>query len=102
MLVSEPSVLATSIFHGLNYMIIYGFILSFELVYGKSYGWSVGNSNLPFLAAIVGACLGFAAVPIQRAYERLFWFAWTAVPNIHWISIVLSKIMFGKSHILYL
>ncbi|CAO1618183.1 unnamed protein product [Sympodiomycopsis kandeliae] len=131
MLLSEPIVLATSIFDGLNYMIIYGFILSFELVYGKSYGWSVGNSNLPFLAVIVGALLGFAAMPIQRAYERraaakavdgepepevrlywlltaplfpisLFWFAWTAVPNIHWISSVLSTVMFGfVSHIIF-
>lgn len=132
MLITEPIVVATAVFDGLNYAVIYGFIIGFELVYGQVYEFSVGTANLPFFGVFVGALIGYAALPIQRAYERraasrlsegeetepeirlfwlltaplfpisLFWFAWTAVPGVHWSSSVVAAGLFGfVSHIIF-
>lgn len=131
MLITEPIVVATSFYDGLNYMIIYGFIIGFELVYGNVYNFTVGQANLPFFAVFFGAVLGFAALPFQQAIERraakkapngepepeirlawlitsplfpvsLFWFAWTAIPSVHWASSVVAAGMFGfVSHIIF-
>lgn len=131
MLCTEPIVLTTALFDGLNYMVIYAFILGFALVYGNVYGWSNGNEELPLVASLTGSILAFFCLPLQQAWERrsirrspdgelvpeerlfwlvvsplfpvaLFWFAWTAVPGVHWISSVLAIGLVGfVSHIIF-
>lgn len=129
MLFSEPIVVATSLYDGFNYCIIYAFILGFALVYGNIYNFSTGNENLPFLAVFIGAVIGFLSLPAQLAWQRrcirkkgelgpedrlgwlvtsplfpisLFWFAWTSAPNIHWSSSVIATAVFGfSSHLIF-
>lgn len=125
MLFSEPIVVATSVYDGLNYMVIYLLIAGgFSLIYGNVYGFSVGNQNLPFLSLLVGATLSFFMLPAQQAWERrciarsptgdlrpeerlgwlitsplfpisLFWLAWTAVPSVHWSASVIAVGVFA-------
>jgi len=87
-------------------------------------GWSLGVSQLPFGAFIVGIILGAgciaysSATNFTRAYHKhgkvipeerlppmivgaialpagLFWFAWTSDPNITWVPQVLSVALLG-------
>lgn len=70
MLFTEPIVVATAVFDGLNYMIIYGWILGLSLVYGNSYGFSTASAELPFFSILLGAILAFLCLPIQLHLER--------------------------------
>ncbi|CAO1630544.1 unnamed protein product [Parajaminaea phylloscopi] len=131
MLFTEPIVVATALYDGLNYAVIYCIILAFSLLYGETYGWSLEAQNLPFLSAFVGAILGFLCLPLQQKWERrmtarspngqlrpeerlawlvtsplfpisLFWLAWTAIPQVHWSSSVIAVAAFGfVSHIIF-
>lgn len=87
-------------------------------------GWSLGVSQLPFGAFIVGILLGAgciaysSATNFTRAFHKhgkiipeerlppmiigaialpvgLFWFAWTSDPNITWVPQVLSVALLG-------
>lgn len=63
MLVVEPILLLISLYHGLVYGILYLCLDAVPLIFGAGsdrspgYGWSGGNSFLPYLAMFVGAIL---------------------------------------------
>ena len=50
----EPIILATDLYVGYVYALIYSYFESFPLVYQEGYGWSGANANLPYLAFIAG------------------------------------------------
>ena len=96
----------------------------FPVSFYQERGWSLGVSQLPFAAFIVGIIMGAgliaysAATNFTRAYVKygkaipeerlppmivgaialpagLFWFAWTSNPNISWVPQVLSVALIG-------
>lgn len=131
MLFTEPIVIATALYDGINYAVIYCIILGFSVIYGDTYGFSIEQQNLPFLGVFLGAVIAFFCLPLQRMWERramrksptgelrpeerlvwllttplfpisLFWLAWTAIPEVHWSSSVAAASVFGfVSHIIF-
>ncbi|WVF68833.1 hypothetical protein IAT40_003606 [Kwoniella sp. CBS 6097] len=122
---TEPIVLAIDLYIGLIYAILYSYFESYPIVYSEmGYGWSLGVSNLPFAALLVGSLISYAGYCIwnkfyfEKEYEKnnhkvspearlpmsmaaaicfpvsLFWFAWSA-NRTHWIAPVLSAVVFG-------
>ncbi|WWC64926.1 uncharacterized protein I303_107540 [Kwoniella dejecticola CBS 10117] len=121
---TEPIVLAIDLYIGLIYAILYSYFESYPIVYAEGYGWSLGVSNLPFAALLVGALLSYAGYCIwnklyfEKVYTEtrhqappearlpmsmaaaicfpvsLFWFAWSA-NRTHWIAPVISAVFFG-------
>jgi DHA1 family multidrug resistance protein-like MFS transporter len=96
----------------------------FPVSFYEQRGWSLGVSQLPFAAFIVGIIMGAGliaystATNFTRAYVKhgksipeerlppmivgaialpvgLFWFAWTSDPNITWVPQVLSTALIG-------
>lgn len=57
---TEPIVLAIDLYIGLVYAILYSYFESFPIVYLEGYGFFEGNSNLPFLALLVGSLISYA------------------------------------------
>ncbi|WWC95034.1 hypothetical protein V866_001886 [Kwoniella sp. B9012] len=122
---TEPIVLAIDLYIGLIYAILYSYFESYPIVYSEmGYGWSLGVSNLPFAALLVGSLISYAGYCIwnklyfEKVYNHtnhnappearlpmsmaaaicfpvsLFWFAWSA-NRTHWIVPVLSAVAFG-------
>lgn len=120
-----------AIFDGLNYAIIYLWLGAFPLIF-ETYGFTIGESGLPFIAVGLGFLIAYVCYPLQMAFERrkasqadgdmppearlawslvggvlfpmsLFWFAWTAQPSIHWIVCCVAATLFGiSSHIIFI
>ncbi|WVR08367.1 hypothetical protein IAU60_005422 [Kwoniella sp. DSM 27419] len=58
---TEPIVLAIDLYIGLIYAILYSYFESYPIVYSEQgYGWSLGVSNLPFAALLVGSLISYA------------------------------------------
>lgn len=121
---TEPIVLAINIYIGLIYAVLYSYFESFPRVYLEGYGFLPGNSNLPFLALLVGSFISYALYCVWNKlyFEKkfveskghlkpearippsmlgafmfpicLFWFAWTANKTA-WISPVIASSFFG-------
>ncbi|KAE8385737.1 major facilitator superfamily domain-containing protein [Aspergillus alliaceus] len=53
------------------------------------------NVTAPPERLLVGAMVGSPLMP-----AALFWFAWTSLPGIHWISSIIAMALFGCSNIL--
>lgn len=107
----DPSILFTSLYGGLVYGIYYSFFEVFPLVYQGIYGFSLGQSGLPYLVIVVSVVLvgipyclyiylyvnpraaSSAMTPERRLIPglmasflvptELFLFAWTARADIH-------------------
>ncbi|KAF2765139.1 MFS general substrate transporter [Teratosphaeria nubilosa] len=106
MLLSEPILVAMTVYMSLLYGIIYLFFEVFPIIYEEQRGWNAGVGGLPFLSLLIGILLGcsimiwhvktrFArklakegrVVPEERLLPTilggvllpagLFWFAWT-------------------------
>ncbi|EXJ90107.1 hypothetical protein A1O3_03176 [Capronia epimyces CBS 606.96] len=67
----DPAVLFTTIYTALTYGIYYSFFESFPIVYGKLYGFNLGEVGLAFLAVLVGLV---SAVTLYCSYFY-FWAA---------------------------
>ncbi|KAL7422081.1 GTPase-activating protein [Cryptotrichosporon argae] len=121
---TEPIILAIDLYIGLVYAILYSFFESFPIVYTDGYGWSLGISELPFIALFIGSLVSYAIYCLWNRFyfEKtfieaggqlkpetrlpmsmlgafcfpvcLFWFAWTA-NRTHWISPVIASAFFG-------
>ncbi|WWC72328.1 uncharacterized protein I206_106290 [Kwoniella pini CBS 10737] len=121
---TEPIVLAIDLYIGLIYAILYSYFESYPIVYMEGYGWSLGVSNLPFAALLVGSLISYAGYCIwnklyfEKVYDEtnhqvppearlpmsmaaafcfpisLFWFAWSA-NRTHWIVPIISAAFFG-------
>ena len=123
MLCTEPILCSLSLYMALIYGVLYLDFTAYPIVYQQSRGWSIGISGLSFLGIAVGMAVATASSPyINRVHGYyvskfgapqpearlphliilawlipvgLFWFAWTALPPIHWMSGIAAGIPFG-------
>ena len=124
-LFKEPIVLLLSLYTAIVYGILYLFFAAYPIIFQIVRGWSEGKSGLAFLGILVGILMAetytfpmfirykkkfLAAAPDILPPEArlpdsflgaialpvgLFWFAWTSVPQIHWMSPVAAGVPFG-------
>ncbi|KAK7937278.1 uncharacterized protein PG986_014146 [Apiospora aurea] len=118
----EPVILLVDLYAGLLYGVLFLWFESFPLVYGDIYHFTSGQQGLVFLGIFVFAAVTvsifllwtrFKIVPKMRDDSFvpesllpptfvscfalpvcLFWFGWTARPDVHWIVSVLGSGLF--------
>ncbi|KAL8742739.1 MAG: hypothetical protein Q9190_004832 [Brigantiaea leucoxantha] len=124
--IKDPAIAFVNIYCAIVYGIYYSFFEVFPLVYPVYYGFNLGEIGITFLCILVACILGllsyvaylyFYLVPDimahgLRAQEHrlvpalgavfgptigLFLFAWTARPDIHWISSVIGITIYGST-----
>ncbi|KAF7898455.1 hypothetical protein EAF00_004901 [Botryotinia globosa] len=124
MLTTEPMVTCIAFYASFVYAILYLTLEVFPIVFSDNRGWSPVIASLPFLGLFVGVNLavvvnlgnqpryarivdaaGGRPVPEARLAPMalggilfaigLFWFGWTAAPNIHWILPVIASVFIG-------
>ncbi|KAK8196736.1 GTPase-activating protein, partial [Zalaria obscura] len=121
---TEPMVFLLNLYIALIYGILYIWFESFVIVFVEIYGFNLGQEGLAFLGILVGAlltipfffyylktrlepqfnengelkpekrlpaaCVGGFFIPIC-----LFWFGWSARPDIHWIMPIVGSGFFA-------
>ena len=127
MLAREPILLALSTLMAFTYGVLFLDFSAYPMVFSQARGWSMAMSGLSFLGVGTGMLVATACSPLlDRQYAKelsssptgklepeirlrhlnviawllpisLIWFAWTALPPIHWIVPILSGIPFGFS-----
>ena len=125
MLATEPILIALSTLMAFTYGVLFLDFSAYPLVFTQERGWSISISGLAFLGVGLGMVIATALSPLlDHQYARLlssasvdnlepeirlrhlivvawllpaslFWFAWTALPPIHWIWPILSGAPFG-------
>ncbi|KAF2029718.1 citrinin biosynthesis transporter CtnC [Setomelanomma holmii] len=124
MFVQEPILALVTAYMSFLYGIVYLLFEAFPVSFYQERGWSLGVSQLPFAAFIVGIIMGAGVIAYStatnftRAYVKhgksipeerlppmivgaialpvgLFWFAWTSNPHITWVPQVLSIALIG-------
>jgi len=65
---TEPIVLAIDLYIGLIYAILYSYFESFPIVYLEGYMFPTANSNLPFLALLVGSIISYIGYCLWNKY----------------------------------
>ncbi|RPB20449.1 MFS general substrate transporter [Terfezia boudieri ATCC MYA-4762] len=130
MLIKEPIVQAVSLYSSFAFAVLFGFFEAFPFTFSREYGFGLGKTGGCFAGIGLGLILGCVIYLIQDkifyapAYKRgngvvqpeirmipamigsflmpigLFWFAWTAKKDIHWISPVLAGIPFSAGLVL--
>ncbi|KAF9451214.1 MFS general substrate transporter [Macrolepiota fuliginosa MF-IS2] len=123
--VTEPIVLLLAIYISIVYGTLYALFSAFPIIFQQHRGFTPGQSGLAFLGVGFGIITGTASQSIQnRIYWKsmdqsetgrappearlhmaivggilapigLWWFAWTSMPNVHWIVSILAGIPFG-------
>ncbi|KAL2431207.1 MFS-type transporter pyvG [Exophiala dermatitidis] len=112
--VKDPAVGFTNVYTSLIYGIYYSFFEAFPLVYISIYKFNIGQLGIVFTCMVVGCMLGIiiycsyvywylepdilahglraqehrlvpALFAVTLMPAGIFWFGWTADPNIHWI-----------------
>lgn len=119
----EPILLATNLYLGLVYAILYCWFEAFPLVYNGAYGMSLGISGLPYISLMIGAWVSAVGYfyYLRRVTEKdllngsmtpekrmpvacfgafclpicMFWFGRTAKEDIHWISPTIAAAFFA-------
>jgi DHA1 family multidrug resistance protein-like MFS transporter len=71
---TEPIVLAIDLYIGLVYAILYSYFESFPIVYLEGYRFPTANSNLPFLALLVGSIISYIGYCLWNRYVHLLLF----------------------------
>jgi hypothetical protein len=71
---TEPIVLAIDLYIGLVYAILYSYFESFPIVYLEGYMFPTANSNLPFLALLVGSIISYIGYCLWNRYVPFFFF----------------------------
>lgn len=123
LLIYEPMCLCLNTYSAVLLGILYLFFVTFPLIFRTQYEMNLWQTGLTFLGIIVGMSLA-AMTPavwsnVQRRLARrngkiepehrlpsamlggvliplgLFWFAWTATPDIHWLLCILGSGLFG-------
>lgn len=126
---TEPLVALTALYIAINIAILYSFFAAFPDVLVAAYGFNLGQIGLTFLAIAVGSLLSAIIIittsrcvftkeakrtgkvtPERRLYLAmiaslmlpisLFWFAWTARSDIHWICPVIAEVFFACGNML--
>ena len=68
---TEPIVLAIDLYIGLVYAILYSYFESFPIVYLEGYMFPTANSNLPFLALLVGSIISYIGYCLWNRYVHI-------------------------------
>ena len=130
MLAREPILLALSTLMAFTYGVFFLDFSAYPIVFSLERGWSIPMSGLSFLGLGFGMLVATACSPLlDRQYAKelsssptgklepeirlrhltviawllpisLIWFAWTALPPVHWIVPILSGVPFGFSLIM--
>ena len=130
MLFEEPIVQAVALYSSFAFAVLFGFFEAYPYVFQRDYGLSIGQTGLCFLGIAVGLCAGCGIYLVQdRLYYMpvrkrhggapppevrlvpamigsglmplgLFWFAWTAREEIHWIVPAMAGVPFGAGLVL--
>ena len=130
MLIKEPIVQAVSLYSSFAFAVLFGFFEAFPFAFSREYGFGIGKTGACFTGIGVGLILGCIIYLIQDkvfyapvAHRGngvvhpeirlipamigsflmpigLFWFAWTARHEIHWISPVCAGIPFSAGLVL--
>ncbi|KAL1645923.1 hypothetical protein SLS61_008034 [Didymella pomorum] len=124
MIAQEPILALVTAYMSFLYGIVYLLFEAFPVSFHEERGWSLGVSQLPFGAFIVGIAMGAGVIAYStatnftRSFKKhrksipeerlppmivgaialpigLFWFAWTSDPNITWVPQVLSVALIG-------
>lgn len=126
---TEPVAGLLALYVAFNFAMMYSFFAAFPAVFAETYGFSLGQIGLTFLAVGVGAVLACVAIVCvdRSVFQRevraagkvtperrlcfgmaasamlppsLFWFAWSARPAVHWICPVVAEAVFGCGNLL--
>jgi DHA1 family multidrug resistance protein-like MFS transporter len=126
MLFTELFVFFIELYAAFLFGLLFMSLLAFPLVFGGIYGFSLGSCGLAFIGLGMGIFLGnisfiliFKYANTKPAFKKLqdaflapamlgsillpislFWFGWTARPEIHWIVPIIAGFPFGFSTIL--
>jgi multidrug resistance protein len=123
LLIHEPMCLFLNIYSAILLGILYLFFVAFPIVFRAQYGMNLWQVGLTFLSIINGMCVAAVTGPLwsnvrQRLVKGLggsepefrlppamlggllipiglFWFAWTASPDIHWLVPLTGCAVFG-------
>jgi DHA1 family multidrug resistance protein-like MFS transporter len=125
----EPILLATNIYLGLIYALLYTWFEAFPVVFGGVYHFDAGRNGLAFIGILIGAgiimipyCVWLYYVQEQQfdsdgniAPEKrlppaivgsfcipicMFWFGWTSKASIHWIVPIIGSSFFSMGAVL--
>ncbi|PWW80165.1 MFS general substrate transporter [Tuber magnatum] len=130
MLLKEPIVQAVALYSAFAFAVLFGFFEAYPVAFQKEYGFALGETGLCFLGIAGGLIIGcmiylvqdrLVYVPALKKHNGtppaevrlvsamigsflmpigLFWFAWTARKEVHWISPVLAGVPFGSGLVL--
>jgi DHA1 family multidrug resistance protein-like MFS transporter len=90
---TEPIVLAIDLYIGLVYAILYSYFESFPIVYLEGYMFPTANSNLPFLALLVGSIISYIGYCLWNRYVHLLLFPLPLL--LHQISLLVLLVSLG-------
>lgn len=126
MLFTELFVALISLYGAFLFGLLFFFFLAFPIVFGRVYGFNLGTRGLSFIGIGVGTVVGnIGFIPLFLWFRKkpafndvmkaflgpsmigavvlpisLFWFGWTARPDVHWIVPVIAGFPFGCSMML--
>ncbi|KAL0635824.1 Polyamine transporter 4 [Maublancomyces gigas] len=130
MLFTEPIVQAVALYSSFAFAVLFGFFEAYPVAFQLEYGFALGQTGLCFLGIAGGLIIGCIIYLVQDklvyapALKKhngnpppeirlvpamigsvlmpigLFWFAWTAKKEVHWISPVLAGAPFGAGLVL--
>lgn len=130
MLFKEPIVQAVALYSSFAFAVLFGFFEAYPFVFQREYGMNLGETGLCFLGIAAGLCVGCIIylvqdkvfyVPARRKHHGspppeirlipamigsglmpvgLFWFAWTARADIHFIVPCIAGVPFGAGLVL--
>jgi MFS family permease len=122
MLFTEPILFSLSLYMAFVYGVLFLDFTAYPVVFKTARGWSTGISGLSFSGIGLGMALATALSPlVNRVHGHyvqklgpvpearlphliiivwllpvgIFWFGWTALPPVPWISSILAGIPFG-------
>ncbi len=67
---TEPIVIASNLYIGFIYAVLYSWFEVFPLAFNETYGWNLGVGTLPFLSLFVGSVVGL----IMYSFWNRFWY----------------------------
>ncbi|CAI5758678.1 unnamed protein product [Candida verbasci] len=96
-MLTDPILFFISLYNSFVYCLLYMFLTVIPLIFGETYGWSRGVSELPYISMFIGTFIGGIIVSLlekrnQRITERN---GGTLVPENHLISMMIGSFFFA-------